>query len=92
MAVKVAGDGSHGYVSTLWTVMLGFCFSNEAMSSAHSLDWTGSEGGGAQSMLIVTGPLLAAVVLVAAGVPLLEHAATAARPRAAVRVTPATFR
>jgi hypothetical protein len=73
--------------------MLGFCFSNEAMSSFHSLVWTGCEGGGAQSMLIVTGPLLEAVeVLVAAGVPLLEHAATAARPRAAVRVTPATFR
>jgi hypothetical protein len=43
----------------LSTVMSGFAFSNTVTSSTHSLCWMGfSAAGGAQSMLIVTFPLL----------------------------------
>jgi hypothetical protein len=44
--------------------MFGLAFSNAAMSSSHSLCWTGCcDAGGAQSMLIVTGADEAAEVL-----------------------------
>jgi hypothetical protein len=45
--------------------MFGLAFSNSAMSSSHSLCWTGCwDAGGAQSMLIVTGADEAAELLV----------------------------
>ena len=65
-------------------------FSNVATSSFHSLYGTGEDEGGAQRPVTVTWPVVEAVDPEV--VPLLEHAATAARPRTAVTVTPATFR
>jgi hypothetical protein len=73
----------------LWMVMLGLAFSNAATSSFHSLYGTGEDEGGAQKPPTVTWPVVEALD---PEVVLLEHAATAARPRAAVTVTPATFR
>src|ERR1700678_4557258 len=74
----------------LWIVMLGLAFSNVATSSFHSLYGTGEDEGGAQRPVTVTWPVVEAVDPEV--VPLLEHAATAARPRTAVTVTAATFR
>jgi hypothetical protein len=56
--------------------MVGFAFSNAATSWSHILCWMGEVEGGAQSILNVTWPPLAAVVEPEDG--LLEQAATVA--------------
>ncbi len=68
--------------------MFGFAFSKIATSSTHSLCCTGfSAAGGAQSMLTVTLPPLAAL-----GALLLLEQAAAPSPRHATAVTAASLR